>query len=88
MFRAHWSGMIVAATLLLAAQSASASLGVGATVVRSEPQPVAAVEQGNVVVRNAGRATVSADGARIRRGGGLVTVTPAGAGTIFVTLTY
>ena len=60
--------------LFLLAQSASASLSVGATVVRPAPPPAVAIERGRAVVRNQGSA--------------VVTTAPGPAGTTIVTLTY
>lgn len=75
--------------LLAAAQSSTTSLSVGATVVRPEPPAVVAVARGAVAVRNAGRATVTADGGTARRANdGTILVTPDSAGRLTITLTY
>ena len=67
-----------ALTQPVTARTASASMSVGATVVRPEPQPVVALERGAVVVRNAGDAIVTIEGDPRR----------TASGTVFVTLTY
>ncbi len=75
--------------LLAAAQTSTASLGVGATVVRGAPQPVVAVARGTVTVRNAGAAIVTAEGATLRRANdGTFLVTPGSGGAMRITLTY
>ncbi|MEA3047535.1 MAG: hypothetical protein QOJ53_1867 [Sphingomonadales bacterium] len=88
------AGLLAFATAALPAQPASlrartASLGVGANVVRPEPQPLVAVQSGAVTVRNAGSVAVSAEGGTARQlGDGTILVTPGAAGRMTITLTY
>ncbi|HYN46881.1 MAG TPA: hypothetical protein VES64_09330 [Allosphingosinicella sp.] len=75
--------------LLAAAQTSTASLGVGATVVRPAAQPVVAVARGTVTVSNAGNVIVTAEGATLRRANdGTILVTPGRAGAMTIILTY
>lgn len=75
--------------LLAATQSSTASLGVGATVVRPEPRPAVAIAGGAVTVRNPGSAIVTAEGGTVGRAtDGAILVTPGGAGRMTITLTY
>lgn len=88
------AGLIALAAAALPTQPASvrtrtASLGVGATVVRPEPQPVVAVRSGAVTVGNAARVAVSAEGGTARRlDGGTILVTPGPAGRVTLIFTY
>ena len=80
---------MVPAGLLALAASATASLSVGATVVRPAPAPDLAVERGTVVIRNAASVIVSAEGAIVRRGApGTLRIFPGRAATLRITLTY
>ena len=75
--------------LLAATQSSTASLSVGATVVRPEPRPAVAVAGGAVTVRNAGNAIVTAEGGTVGRANdGTILVTPGSAGRMTITFTY
>lgn len=70
-------------------RTGSASLSVGATVVRPDLPPQISVANGRAVVGNVGNIAVSASGGTVARGpGGTLLVTPAGAGPLFITLTY
>ena len=86
--------MAFAAAAALQAQPPSlrvsgASLSVGATVIRPGPQPVAAVRSGAIIVGNAGRVAVSAEGGIARRlDGGTILVTPGPARRVTLTFTY
>ncbi|MEA3029521.1 MAG: hypothetical protein QOG13_846 [Sphingomonadales bacterium] len=88
------AGLILFAAAALPAQPAplgtsSASLGVGATVIRPEPLPLVSVQGNAVTVRNAGSVAVSAEGGTARRlGDGTILVTPGAAGRMTLTLTY
>ena len=80
---------MIPAGLLALAASATASLSVGATVVRPPPAPDLAVERGTLVIRNAATVIVSAEGGIVRRGpGGTLRVVPARRATLRITLTY
>lgn len=69
--------------------SATASLGVGATVVRPPPAPRIAVERGAVVVRGAGPVAVGVEGGTLRAGpGGTLVIAPDGSGPVLLTLSY
>ncbi|HYJ53498.1 MAG TPA: hypothetical protein VEW04_10045 [Allosphingosinicella sp.] len=71
------------------ARTSSASLSVGATVVRPDIPPQINIANGRAVVGNVGNVVVSAVGGTVERGqGGTLIVTPAGAGPVIVTLTY
>jgi len=73
----------------LSVRTSAASLSVGATVIRHEPQPAVAVRSGAIIVSNAGGVTVSADGGTARRlDGETILVTPGGAGPVTLTVTY
>jgi|GEM_PF-3106673 len=75
--------------LLAATQGNTASLGVGAIVVRPAPQPVLAIARGAATLSNAEGVIVTAEGGTARhKADGTILVTPAGAGTVTVTLTY
>jgi len=83
--------MVMTALMIAAGAAASASLSVGATVVREDPaaRPVLAVARDSAVIRNVAGLEVSAAGGTVRRTGkGSVTITRAGAATLLVTLTY
>ena len=82
---------MVMTALMIAAAGATASMSVGATVVREESagRPALAVARDSATIRNVAGVAVSAEGGAVRRSGrGEVTVTPAGAATLIVTLTY
>jgi hypothetical protein len=88
------AGLIAFAAAAIPAQPASfgassASLAVGATVIRPEPQPIVTVQGGAATVRSAGRVAVSAEGGIVRRlGDGTILVTPDAAGRVTLTLSY
>lgn len=70
-------------------RASTASISVGATVIRPGPQPVVAVERGAVTISNAGSVVVSAEGGTLRRAAdGTILVTAGGSGTMTITLTY
>jgi len=70
-------------------RTASATLSVGATVVREPPGPAVAIERGAIVLRNVAGVAVVAEGGSVRRAGsGAVLITAGGAGPVRVTLTY
>jgi len=80
--------MALIAFLAIAASS-SATLSVGATVVRPDLPPQVSVERSRVVVSNVSRAQVSAEGGTVRRAGdGTLLVTPTGSGLVRIVLTY
>jgi hypothetical protein len=69
--------------------STSASLSVGATVVRPPPEPRIAIERGAVVVRGAGEVAVGIEGGALRPGPrGTLIIVPAAAGPVRLTLSY
>jgi hypothetical protein len=73
----------------IAARTSSASMSVGATVVRPDLPPQISVANGRAVVGNVGNVIVSAEGGTVVRGrGGTLLVTPAGADPVILTLTY
>jgi len=75
--------------LLAMAASSSATLSVGATVVRPDLPPQIKVERNRVVVSNINSAQVSAEGGTfIHAPDGSLVVTPANAGPVVITLTY
>jgi len=80
---------MVSIALLAIAASNSATLSVGATVVRPDLPPQINVERTRVVVSNINRAQVSAEGGTVRRAGdGSLLVTPAGSGLVRIVFTY
>jgi len=80
---------MVPAGLLVLAASATASLSVGATVVRPAAEPVLAVERGTVVIRNAAAVVVTAEGGIVRRAApGTLRVVPDRRSTLRIILTY
>lgn len=82
---------MVMTALMIAAAGATASMSVGATVVREAPpaRPVLAVARDSATISNVAGVTVSAEGGHVRRTGhGQVTLTPAGAAALLITLTY
>lgn len=88
---AHGRFMVMTALMIAAAAGATASMSVGATVVREAPvaPPALSVARDSATVRNVAGVAVSAEGGNVRRSGhGRVTVTPAGAAILRVTLTY
>lgn len=79
------------AFLALAAAPLTASLGVGATVVRPEPvpRPAIAIARGAIIVRDSGHARVSAEGGTPTRGAdGAIRIAARGTGIVRITLTY
>lgn len=82
---------MVMTALVIAAAGATASMSVGATVVREDPvaRPAIAVARDSARISNVAGVVVSALGGEVRRtGNGEATVTPAGAATLIITLTY
>jgi hypothetical protein len=82
---------MVMTALMIAAAGATASMSVGATVVREEPvpRPAIAVARDSATIRNVAGVAVSAEGGTVHRSGkGQVIITGAGAATLLVTLTY
>jgi hypothetical protein len=70
-------------------RTATATMGVGATVVRPQAPLATAVEGDTMVVRNAGAAIVSAQGGTVTRTQpGTIRATADGAALMVVTLTY
>ena len=80
---------MIATNLLALAASATASLGVGATVVRPAAEPALAIERGTLVIRNAASFTVNVEGGIVRRAApGTLRVVPDRPRTLRITLTY
>jgi hypothetical protein len=70
-------------------RASSATLSVGATVIRPDLPPQISVAAGRAVVTNVGTVAVSAEGGTVSRTrGGALVVTPASAGPVLITLTY
>jgi len=75
--------------LLAIAASSTATLSVGATVVRPDLPPQVKVSQGRAVISNVNDVAVSAEGGTLRRAGdGTLQVTPAGSGLVRIVFTY
>ena len=69
--------------------AATASMNVGATVVRPAPAPAVAIARGAVTITNAANVIVTAEGGTATRArGGTILVTPAAAGRVRLTFTY
>jgi len=82
---------MIMTAFMIAAAAASASMSVGATVVREDPaaRPAIALARESATISNIAGATVSAEGGTVRRtGNGIVTVTPKRGDRLIVTLTY
>lgn len=82
---------MVMTALMIAAAGATASMSVGATVVREEPaaRPALAIARDSATISNVAGVAVSAEGGAVRHSGkGEVTVTPTSAATLIITLTY
>ncbi|TMJ18530.1 MAG: hypothetical protein E6G92_01370 [Alphaproteobacteria bacterium] len=71
-----------------AAQSAGATLSVGATVVRPE-RPQIVIARRRVAVRAVDDAVITVEGGSARRtGAGILLIAPAGSGPVRIVFTY